>query len=310
MSARKHRNYKNAAATERVFLGPQIGEHITSEEDVTRAIAAQYARWQEKPLNTSEIARGQELVLEAFGEQPTLTPSADAAAQQTDPPFVILCRTLISRGRRGARIQNALQNDVWPLTVELGESTLFAEWDKAMAPVQHLANVASTTTATNNNSKGPHPAARQKLIHVLAAPAPSASIGQLVRSLEDLIGVSCLGALIVPTMRHLLAIFDYHETMRFAVCVLFTLHDDRLFAEYGDERASVLPSGGNGATEGRDFFTLAPTYFHDAASDAYAAQKQQEQPKLMRWVNTPAVYVTYLYFDRIEKPYAALIQYI
>lgn len=313
---RRYRADRSAAAQERVFLGAQIPEALRSEQEIVRAMRDQLDHYRAHPMNDVEIEQGQSLIREAFGELPQRTPTAEAAAQDADSPFVLLCRTLSVKGKRGVVPQAALQNAVWGLDEEIGVSSLFHNWDETMARVQYLAGKLDADPKSVPEQATTHNA-RHGMIMTLAMPAAKTSAAQLVRNIESLVGVSCLGALVVPHRRHLFAIFDYHETARYAVCVLFELRDDTLFHEYDAERVAAQEESARAAIATgqpqvmeRDFFTLAPVYLQDPQVDTFASQKQNEQPKLMRWPRAPAVYVTYLYFDRIEKPYANLIEYI
>jgi hypothetical protein len=247
-----------------------------------------------------------------FVDVPTPTPSLVSANDQPEPPFVVLCREILKHGRRGKRAQTALQSRLWPLDPELGASTLYREWEGAMASVQHLVD------RVDHGSGGALPAPgasrvmnrQYEFVSALASLQPHRSAAWIVRAIEDLVGVSCLGSLVVPATADFIAIFDYHETARYAVCVQLHIDDPVILKEQADGVIVDLMEVDD-AEDGNasDFFTMVPDYTREGGTDTFAAQKQQQHPKLMRWANAAAVYQNYLYFDRIARPYAALFDY-
>lgn len=304
MSNKKQRA-RRAAADEKFYLGPQMPEGITGDDAIVKAMAAQLEKYRSNPMSQREIEAAQDKVREAFGDvQPQRMPSAADAAEQAEPPFVKLCRTLVNTGARGKSAARTLQDAVWRLDAGIAESALFHEWEARMGPVMHLASV---TTASGNPAPPLASNPNNVYLMTLISPRAVSSAGKMARAIESYIGVSCLGALIVPERGHMLAIFDYHDTRQYACCVLLKLEDPVLLTEYAEELAEATAAPG--APPVRDFFTLPPVFFQESGNDPMAAEKHKQSPKLMRWITAPAVFVTSVYFDRIKIPYMELIEY-
>jgi hypothetical protein len=267
---------------ERVFYDTPIPENVDNEDEVIRLMTNRLEQFRKVPMTETEIAEGQQAVLEfATSRGPTRT-KPDEHAQGVDAPFIIHCGRIAdaistAHYKPGRTSNRLIQSNVFKPTSALVESLLYTTGEAVFAPIRFMLE----------SGRVPSPAivtAQAQITRSAAGVAHYMSVQRFVALFESMTGLGLEGGVAAREQGVLCLVFDHIDTAQFAALVALRF-DKSLIPVASMDAKSVY---------GNEF----PYELFDA-------------PYLTRdgtpWANLHAGFVDAFYFDRVEAPYGRLV---